>query len=260
LTVFGRYDSAEIARIASEVLGMPLLSGEKVVLSADKFCYTLRKKPRFDAAFGVATKQKEGRRGNGDAHSVIRIDEKRFLAVLSDGMGSGEGAARISASVLSLLESFYRAGMPRKTVLSTVNKLLTFHREESFACLDVAAVDLNSGMAEIVKIGSPLAFIFSQGNLRVLEGDSLPLGMLDEIHPTVFSVTLRADDVLLFLSDGVTDAFGSTADLLDYLKKKTPLNPQALADDVLSAALCRTNGVAKDDMTALAVRLFPANP
>jgi serine/threonine protein phosphatase PrpC len=84
--------------------------------------------------------------------------------------------------------------------------------------------------------------------------------MLDEVHPTVFSVTLHADDVLLFLSDGITDAFGSSSDLLDYLKKKAPLNPQAIADDVLSSALRRTNGVAEDDMTALAVRLFSATP
>jgi stage II sporulation protein E len=259
LTVFGSYDSAVISRIASEVMGVPLLASEKLVLAADKFCFTLRKKPKFDAAFGVATKQKEGQRGNGDAHSVIRIDEKRFLAVLSDGMGSGERAARISESALSLLESFYRAGMPGETVLSTVNKLLTFHREEAFACLDVAAVDLDSGTAEIVKIGSPLAFIFSQGNLRVLEGDGLPLGMLDEVHPTVFSVPLHADDVMVFLSDGVTDAFGSSTDLLDYLKKKAPLNPQALADDILSAALRRTDNIAEDDMTALAVRLFIRN-
>ncbi len=256
LTVFGKCENAKIVQAASEVLGMPLLTSEKLVLSRDKFCYTLRKKPNFDAAFGVATTQKHGEKLSGDTHSVIRIDEKRFLTALSDGMGSGKAAHRISESALSLLESFYRAGMPSDTVLSTVNKLLSFNREESFACIDLAAVDLESGRADIVKIGSPLGFIFSDGAIRVLEGEGLPLGMLDDLRPTTLSVQLNENDILVFLSDGVTDAFGSSSDLFDYLKTLNPLNPQALSDDILRTALKRNGGKARDDMTALAVRIF----
>lgn len=258
LTVYGIYENERIVNAASEAMGMPLLTSEKLVLSGEKFCYTLRKKPRFDAAFGVASRRKQNAEISGDTHSVIRIDEKRFLAAVSDGMGSGKKAAQISENVLSLLESFYRAGMPSEAILSTVNKLLTFNREENFACVDLAAVDLESGRADVVKIGSPLGFIFSGGAIRVLEGDGLPLGMLDELRPVTLSVELGDNDVLLFLSDGVTDAFGSSSDLLDYLKTLAPLNPQALADDVLRAALKRYEGVAKDDMTALAVRVFAA--
>ena len=258
LTVFGKCENAKIVRTASEVLGIPLLTGEKLVLSSDKFCYTLRKKPYYDAVFGVSTVQKQGEKQNGDTHSVIRIDEKHFLTALSDGMGSGKNAHRISESALSLLESFYRAGMPGNTVLSTVNKLLSFNREESFACIDLAAVDLESGRADIVKIGSPLGFIFSEGTIRVLEGEGLPLGMLDELHPTTLSVQLNENDILVFLSDGVTDAFGSSSDLFDYLKTLNPLNPQALSDEILRTALRRNEGRAKDDMTALAVRILKA--
>ncbi|MBR7100000.1 MAG: SpoIIE family protein phosphatase [Clostridia bacterium] len=258
LTVFGKCENAKIVKAASEVLGMPLLTGEKLVLSSDKFCYTLRKKPNFDAAFGVASMKKYGESESGDTHSVIRIDEKHFLCALSDGMGSGQNARRISESALSLLESFYRAGMPGSIVLSTVNKLLTFNREESFACIDLAAVDLDSGRADVVKIGSPLGFIFSEGAIRVLEGEGLPMGMLEDLRPTTLSVQLQENDILVFLSDGVTDAFGSSSDLFDYLKTLNPLNPQALADDIVKTAVRRTGGRAKDDMTALAVRIFQA--
>lgn len=44
--------------------------------------------------------------------------------------------------------------MPSSLVLSTINKLLTFSREETFACVDIAVVDLDNGAADIVKIGS----------------------------------------------------------------------------------------------------------
>ena len=64
---------------------------------------------------------------------MIRIDERKFMVALSDGMGSGEYAKKVSETAISLLESFYRAKMPSDLVLSTVNKLLSFSKEETFA-------------------------------------------------------------------------------------------------------------------------------
>lgn len=178
------------------------------------------------------------------------------MIALSDGMGSGEYARRISESTISLLESFYRAKMPSSLVLSTINKLLTFSREETFACVDIAVIDLDNGAADVVKIGSPLGFILSGNTLKILESASLPLGILESLHPDASSYTLQENDVLLFLSDGITSAFGSSADLYETLKNIPASNPQQLADALLQQALDLYGGTAKDDMTVLAVRLF----
>ena len=70
------------------------------------------------------------------------------------------------------------------------------------------------------------------------------------------SYTLQEDDVLLFLSDGITSAFGSSADLYETLKNIPAANPQQLADTILNQAVALYGGSAKDDMTVLAVRLF----
>ena len=256
LITFGKADVKKIAAVASHIFQTPMSISERIRLSNDKFCCILRKKPYYDAAFGVASTKKEGESASGDTHSVIKIDERRFMVALSDGMGSGEYAQRISESTISLLESFYRAKMPSETVLSTINKLLTFNREETFACVDIALVDLDDGRADIVKIGSPVGFILSGNTVKVLEGGSLPLGILDSLHPDAASYILQENDTLLFLSDGITGAFGSTADLYEVLKNIPITNPQQLADLLLDSALQAYGGVAKDDMTAVAVRLF----
>ena len=256
LVTYGRADVKKIASVASHLFQMPMMISERIALNKDKFCCILRKKPYFDAAFGVSAIRKTGEQVSGDTHSVLRIDERKFLVALSDGMGSGEYARRISESTISLLESFYRAKMPSETVLSTINKLLTFSKEESFACVDIAVVDLDDGRADIVKIGSPVGFILSGNTLRLLENSSLPLGILDSLHPETTVCELLENDTLLFLSDGVTDAFGSTSDLYEVLKTLPSHNPQQLADSLLERALQAYGGVAKDDMTALAVRLF----
>ena len=146
--------------------------------------------------------------------------------------------------------------MPEGTVLDTINKLLAFSRDERFACIDICSVDLNTGGAEFVKIGSPVAVILRDGKVRVLESGSLPMGILDTLRPAVAQEKLSDGDMLVFMSDGITSAFGSTPELIEFLQPLKPLNPQNLADKLLAAALERTGGKAEDDMTVLCTRIF----
>ncbi len=256
LIVFGNADVKKIAAVTSRLFNAPMTISERITLSRDKFCCILKRRPHFDAAFGVASVRKAGETACGDTHSVIKIDERRFLVALSDGMGSGEYAQRISESTITLLESFYRAKMPSELVLSAINKLLTFNRDESFVCADIAVVNLENGWTDVIKIGSPSGFILSGSAVKVLEGGSLPLGILNDIHPDTASYSLSENDILLFISDGISDAFASPTDLYDVLRASPSGNPQQLADTVLQRALDAYGGIAKDDMTVLAVRLF----
>lgn len=246
----------KLSSAVSNMLSQSFCVVEKLTLARDKFCYILRKKPPLDAIFGVATMTKQGETFSGDTHTVLRIDESRFLVSLSDGMGSGEYARQISENTINLLESFYRTNMPPELTLTTVNRLLSFAKEETFACVDIAVVDLEDGRADIIKIGSPTGFILSDSALQILESDSLPLGILERIHPTATSYPFRADDTLVFLSDGITEAFPSTVELYETVQTLPRSNPQDFADRLLSVALGYYGGVAKDDMTVLAVRIF----
>lgn len=256
LTLPQTVNAKKLCSVASAALGVPLALAEKIGLNEGSACFVLKRRPEFDAAFGVATRPKEGENRSGDTYSVLKIDERRFLVALSDGMGSGPEARDVSDRTLTLLESFYKAKMPSETVLSTVNRLISYSGEESFSCLDLAAVDLDTGDADIVKIGSPVGFILTPEEMRVLEGESLPMGMLDAVHPATLRATLQAGDFMLFMSDGVTQAFGSSAELYAYLSALRPLNPQSLAEEVLKKALNCYRGKAEDDMTVLAVKLM----
>lgn len=258
LTVAENIGGKKLSDVASAALGIPLSVSEKIPLTSDRACFVLRRRANFDAAFGIAACTKEGESASGDTHSILKIDERRFLVALSDGMGSGSDARTVSDSTLTLIESFYKAKMPSDTVLSTVNRLIAFSSDEMFSCLDLAAVNLDTGVADVVKIGSPVGFVLSGEELRVLEGESLPMGALEAVHPATMRVPMKEDDFLLFMSDGVTTAFGSSADLYSYLSELKPLNPQSLAEEILTAALKRYGGKAQDDMTVLAVRLLKA--
>ena len=140
--------------------------------------------------------------------------------------------------------------------LSTVNQLLSFNREESFSCIDVATVDLDTGCADLVKIGSPLSFVLSENKIRVLESESLPLGILDSVKPTVLREALGAGDTVVLISDGITSAFSSSTDICAFMESVPCLNPQTFADELLKKAIDLCGGVAVDDMTVVAARIF----
>lgn len=256
MTLAANVNCKKLCAVAGEALGVPLSLSEKIPLSDSHTCYVLKRKPEFDAAFGIAFRCKEGETACGDTYSMLKIDERRFLVALSDGMGSGERARNVSDKTLSLLESFYKAKMPSETVLDTVNRLISYSADEMFSCLDLAAVNLDTGAADVVKIGSPVGFILSPEELRVLEGESLPMGALDAVHPATLRAQMNENDFMLFMSDGVTSAFSSSAELYSYLSGLSPVNPQSLAEEILNRALARTNGIAYDDMTVLAVKLM----
>ena len=92
LVTFGKADVKIIAQVATQLFHAPMMISERLPLSDEKFCCILRRKPYFDAAFGVATARKKGAIVSGDTHSVIKLDERKFMVALSDGMGSGEYA------------------------------------------------------------------------------------------------------------------------------------------------------------------------
>ena len=239
-----------------EITGYNVVITSKVNLNHELAAVTLKRAPTLDAAFGIARATKSDKTRSGDTHSVTQLSESKFLIALNDGMGSGKEAEATSSTALSLVETFYKAGLSSDVILPTVNKLLAMSRADDFTALDLGVVDLFTGGADFIKIGSPYSFIITKDAVKIIEGKSLPLGILEEVNPTVCRTSLKSGDVIIFMSDGITDAFGSSGDLVAFLSSQKALNPKTLADNILEKALYLSGGEAKDDMTAFCVRLF----
>lgn len=250
------FSAEKLVRVVNDCLQIKSCVCEKNFVTEDKVYIRLKKRAEHDAVFGICGKVKDGSVSSGDTHSITRISDDKFLVALSDGMGSGEKARKVSSASLSLIESFYKAGLSGNLVLSTVNKLLSINSEDTFSALDVSVIDLKSCTADFIKYGSPYGFIIGESGIKIVEGNTLPLGILDDLKPSVCRTEISDGDVLLFLTDGVSDAFGSSSDVIDFLKSSPAFNPQTLADDIIARAIELSGGAKKDDMTALAVRIF----
>lgn len=246
----------ELQNVVSNTLGMQMMIVDKSFITEDKLYLSLKKTNDYDAVFGIAKATKDGSIKSGDTHSMTKITPDKFLVALSDGMGSGVDAENVSSTSLSLIESFYKAGLNENLILDTVNKLLTINTEDYYTALDICVIDLKTCCADFIKYGAPYGFIVNENGIKIVEGTSLPLGIIDGLKPSIASTALNDGDMIVLLTDGISDAFNNSGAIIDFLRTLPAKNPQTLADEILNQAIQLNEGKAKDDMTALAVRVY----
>lgn len=213
---------------------------------------TLKRRPAYEAAYARVGVSKSG--VSGDSYTFKRIGDK-FLTALLDGMGAGERASESSGAAVELIECFYRAGFDSKSVLVGVNRFLKLPTAENYSAADVVVCDLDSASVDIIKIGAPPCYIKTLDTVLKIEGSSLPIGVLDEMRPTVTTKRLYPGQMLMLVTDGVSDCFRGD-ELPEYINGLSAFNPETAANAVLSRALALSGGVPKDDMTVIAFRLF----
>ncbi len=221
-------------------------------------------RPRLRLAVGRSTIPIAGEEISGDSALSVRLDAGRHLLAISDGMGSGREACNESRAALDLLLQTLKAGYGRSDALRTVNGLLVACRgDEMFATMDLCIVDLDSGEATLDKLGACPSFLLRGGKCKRIGSDALPMGILDAVTPRALTARLLPGDVLLMVSDGILDAFGS--DEVGFVRALGGLavsdrmpTPQRFADTLLRRAYERSGGTALDDMTVVVAKVEEA--
>ena len=213
----------------------------------------LEAKPRFDVVFGVSARPLKAE-ATGDTHSFMKTGSDKFLMALCDGMGAGKKAYELSAKAISLVESFYKAGFDHRIAVEGVNKFLSSEGGENFSALDIAAVDLSEGKADLVKLAAPRCFVKRADCVEAFDSASLPLGVIADAKPSVTSVELNDGDAIILMSDGVTQRFDEE-ELAAIVNRASCVNPQLMSEEILKAALERKTEY-DDDMTVAVCRVF----
>ena len=210
--------------------------------------------PVYEVAYGIAERMRTGEDVSGDSRTIQNITRTRRLFAICDGMGSGEKAKDASLDAISMIESFYRAGLANDIVLSLVNRLLKISLEDNFSSLDISVIDVKTGALDVIKLGSASSFIVRKDSVEAVACSSLPAGVLDSASPTTLRFQLFDGDMLVMMSDGVYDALDAkgVVDVIDYTRTS---NPQTLANELLKKAV---ELGAEDDCTVLVMRLFCA--
>lgn len=218
---------------------------------------TLIPRANYDVAYGCSTITKSGKVYSGDSKSLIKIDDGKYMVSICDGMGSGKKALSISSLTISLIEKFYLAGFDNETILNSVNKLLSMTEEENFSTIDLCIIDGKKNTYDFIKLGATSGYLKrDKGECEIISSSGLPVGVLEEISPHITKKKISPFDMLILVSDGVTDSFEGKIELSEYIANSNIINPMTLSKDILNKALDLNDGIAIDDMTVVCVRVF----
>ncbi len=247
-----------------KTLGRAVCLLEETPCLQDKSGYcrlTFVEEARFRLSTAIAAMPQKAGAPSGDTATVWTDGKGSALMALSDGMGTGEAARKQSLAAIELLENFCAAGFSKEVAVQLINSALLLGKtEEIYATLDICSVDLYSARGEFIKLGASAAYIWRSGRVIRLQTASLPAGILEKVEIVKNEIPLKDGDMILLLTDGVTDALGGEADTAAWLKEKlerTPMrNPQDVADCVLEGAKAAAGEERKDDMTVLAGRFW----
>jgi sigma-B regulation protein RsbU (phosphoserine phosphatase) len=201
----------------------------------------------------------------GDFYDFLQLGSGDWMGVLADVSGKGMPAALLSSMVLGALSMEFHSGTQPQEVLARVNRLLCEKSlPDQFVTLFLFLQN-PQGMGQFISAGHYPTYLFraATGKIEKLFSEAFFLGMFDEAIYGSRPFQLDVGDVLVVISDGVTDAqnpqgemFGEQR-LLEVIRYEAPSGSQAIEKKLLKAIETFTQGTAQsDDITFVVVEKY----
>lgn len=204
---------------------------------------------RIDIGVGQFSASRSGM--CGDAYQYFNDGKGHFIMVLSDGMGTGGRAAVDGAMASGLMSRLLKAGFGYDCSLKILNSSMLFKStDESLATMDIACIDLFTGMAELYKAGAAPTLVRRNGRTGKAESTSLPIGILRDVSFDRAAVRMSQGDILLLISDGVVSE--GTEWIRAELEAWRDGTAEDLAEYIGECARRRRSDNHEDDITVMA--------
>lgn len=158
---------------------------------------------KFFMEFSAASLNKDGEELCGDKVEFLS-DENGFIAVLSDGLGSGVKANILATLTSKIAITMLKEGMPIEEVVDTLLHTLPICSVRKLAYSTFTMIQISSeGKAYMVEFDNPSVFFMRKEKICPIEK---AIHTIDgrKIYESQFQ--LQEKDILVFVSDGVIHA------------------------------------------------------
>ncbi len=217
----------------------------------------LWEKNRLSVSYAKKSLRAEGEdKYCGDSLGIFDGKDGRLYAFISDGMGSGQEAALTSGICGLFLSKLLSEGNSCEGALKLLNGFLRNRGcgsiRECSATVDLLELDMFSGNASFYKSGAAPTYVFRNKNLFKLRSHTVPVGIIKELDLRKIDFTLSDGDLVVMVSDGVTDGREECPWLFDLLRNQGEnADTERLSELVVKYA--KAEG-ATDDISVIVLR------
>jgi serine phosphatase RsbU (regulator of sigma subunit) len=178
----------------------------------------------------------------GDYYDFLPLPDGRMCVVLGDVSGKGIAAAVFLANVRATLRALAREASNPRTLVANLSSTLFADSTSGFyvTCI-VAFVDPNDHSMVYVNAGHPAGVLWNPRGGRGLRVGGPPAGLLHDARFEEERLSFGAGDLVVFVSDGVTEALDASGDgVVDVVSAQIALarkaTPQGACASLLAAA------------------------
>ena len=240
--------------------------GQKVVLQKQKNninenneeLQTYSFEDKYTIQVGCANTKKYDSTVSGDSTIQTKLNDGKYMFAISDGMGSNIEAKKSSSVAIKMLKRLLTSGFDKDASLELINSTLYLNSdEEMYSTLDIAIFDLYIGKVEFIKNGAMPTFIKNGKNIEVINNESLPAGLVNDLKLVVHDTEIKENDIIVMCSDGIIESNKEKREkwikeLLEGIKINTS---QKIADIILQEAIDNNYGKPKDDMSVIVAKI-----
>lgn len=196
---------------------------------------------------------------SGDSSMSFSFGKNNQALIISDGMGKGKRASEESHIVVTTVSKLLEAGFDVDLAMKTVNSILmTENQDEMFASVDLAIINKENRRAQIFKMGAASTFVKHDGKVSILKKPALPVGVLEGVKLEYIDVRLKKGDLLIMVSDGVTDCDRNDPEciwLTERISQIRSSNPETVAELIVNKAAEKYGIRERDDLTVMVVAI-----
>ncbi len=215
---------------------------------------------------GAAKVRKYASRESGDTLEMVERPHGGISFVLADGQRSGRAAKLISniaaRKAVTLLAEGARDGVAAR---AAHDYLFSVRRGQVRADLQILSVDLQTRTLVISRNTECPALLIDGAALRWLDEPAQPIGIYRQTKPVIAEYPLKVNLGVVIFTDGLVKAGLRKGERIDlYAEVKALLaegvaatSAQALADALLARAIDLEGGLARDDMSVVALLVRP---
>lgn len=214
---------------------------------------SIHPKTKYKINYDSATLSVNNHQISGDNILIKTVNETNFICALSDGMGSGFNAYKLSEETLMMVEKILECNISFDSALQIINNFFKARdKSDSFATLDLIDIDLKSGILNLYKLGSSTTYISRGDKIIPIYNNNLPFGISELITNEEFNVC--DNDLIVLVSDGVNDYINEST-LISYIESLKNETPHKIVYEILEKIYHENHGIIKDDMSCIAIKI-----
>jgi phosphoserine phosphatase RsbU/P len=223
----------------------------------------LRPVPSIDYGLDITARIHSAREVCGDLYDFLSYGTQQLGVALGDVSGKGSAAALYGAVATGILRSLSPHKLQPAELLRQLNQLVCDRRVEGrYMTICFATWQKGRQTLRLANAGQTQPLLWKDGHVEQIKLSGFPIGIFDDATYEEWSVRLKSGDILLFFSDGLTEAanregkFFGTGHMKDLLAANAHLNSSELADRLLEEVEEFTQGGAiTDDRTLVVMKV-----